>query len=111
LVVLKLLSVDTAAGGSLDERLREVLDFAGLHAPQIGVQAIRREQLLVASTLDDSAVFDDENPIGVLDRRRRWAIASVVRPAVSQSSDRWMRYSVSVSTLAVASSSRTIAES
>ena len=44
--------------------------LANLLAPHRVVQALQRDQLVVASGLDDAAALEHVNPIGVQDRRQ-----------------------------------------
>ena len=54
-------------GGPLDELLGEFVDFTGLDAPQVRVEAAHLQQVPVGAALDYSAVLEDEYPVGVLD--------------------------------------------
>ena len=69
---------------------------------KIGIKALLRKKLLMRALLDDVAVLDDQDEIGVFDRR--CAMTNEVRPSIRPSIAFWMRSSVRVSTDEVASS-------
>jgi len=62
------------------------------------------QQFLMGALLDDLAVVDHQDMIGIRMVLRRWAITKLVRPAIRRRRAFWMRASVRVSTLLVASS-------
>jgi len=52
------------------------------------VKSVLAEQLVVRATLDDGAIFDDQDLRGLTDRAEAWAITKLVR-AVHQAKQRF----------------------
>ena len=71
---------------------------------QVGVEAAFGQEFLVRALLDDIAVLQHQNQVGVLMVDSQWAMTKLVRCSVSRSMACWVMSSVRVSTEEVASS-------
>ena len=53
----------------LDELLGEVADLPGLNPPEVDVQSVLRDEVVVGAVLGDLAVIEHENRVGIAHRR------------------------------------------